>query len=590
LVRFLSALLLVSTLPAAEPWTSADLYRFRDIAEVRIHPEGSTIVWVETFADRKSDSACSNLWLISLTDRQPRQLTDGPHRDTNPRYSPDGRHLAFLSDRSESTQIWIRNFIDARPRQLTRLDSPPLAFAWSPDSTAIVYTARLAAAPPDAPWAPPEILELLHVAPPRTGLYVASVNGAVPVHIPTGKLDILGEPAWMPDGQSILVSAAEPGDDPEIYAIRLNLSGARRLTQHPGPDYSPLPSPDGSRVAWIARDRKPQSFVTAKLYVAAADGSRVKTLAGSLDRDVTQIQWSSDSRNLYFLAEDRGASHVYAARADGSVRQVTGARERLTDFSLAGNGRAAAVRSPAEIMTFPVDVPGAPVTLAAIDAPLIAARATSTPEEIEFTSAGKSMQGWIVKPPAFNPVRRYPLVLDVQDEPRRMCGVEFNLRAQILAARGFVVLCANPRGTPGFGEEFANLLATRNPGDDFDDLMRAADYLAAQPFIDPTRIHILGGMLAAFAVGQTERFRSAIAVDPTVVIPERPQRSPILVSGNFRTPTLVVDTLFASGARQLYDALQARHIESALIAAPQPSVPSRRVLLMDALTAWLSRP
>jgi acylaminoacyl-peptidase len=590
LVRLLSALLLISTLPAAEPWTSADLYRFRDIAEVRIHPEGSTIVWVETFADRKSDSACSNLWLIAPADRQPRQLTDGPHRDTNPRYSPDGRHLAFLSDRSESTQIWVRNFIEGRPRQLTRLESSPLALAWSPDSTAIAYTARLAAAPPDATWAPPAILELLHLAPPRAGLFVAPISGTAPVRIPTGKLDILGEPAWMPDGQSILVSAAEPGGDPEIYAIPLNLSGARQITHHPGPDYSPLPSPDGSRIAWIARDRKPQSFVTAKLYVAAADGSRVKALAGSLDRDVTHVQWSSDSRNLYFLAEDRGTSHVYAARADGSVRQVTGARERLTDFALADDGRAAAVRSPAEILTFPVDVPGAPVTLAAIDAPLIATRATAAPEEIEFTSAGKSMQGWIVKPPAFDPARRYPLVLDVQDEPRRMCGVEFNLRAQILAARGFVVLCANPRGTPGFGEEFANLLATRNPGDDFDDLMRAADFMAARPFIDPTRIHILGGMLAAFAIGQTERFRSAIAVDPTVVIPERPQLSPILFAQNFRTPTLVVDTLFASGARQLYDALQSRHIESALIAVPQPSVPSRRVLLMDALTAWLSRP
>jgi acylaminoacyl-peptidase len=590
LVRLLSALLLASTLSAAEPWTSADIYRFRDIPEVRIHPEGSTIVWVETFADRESDTACSNLWLASPADRQPRQLTDGPHRDTNPLYSPDGRHLAFLSDRSESTQIWIRNFIDARPRQLTRLESPPLAFAWSPDSTSIADTAHLPAAPPDAPWAPPAVLDLLPVAPPRTGLYVVPVSGAAPVHIPAGKLDIVGEPAWMPDGQSILVSAAEPGGDPEIYAIRLNLSGARQITHHAGPDYSPLPSPDGSRIAWIARDQKPQSFVTAKLYVAAADGSRMKTLAGSLDRDVTHVQWSSDSRNLYFLAEDRGLSHIYAARADGSVRQVTTGRERLTDFSLADNGRAAAVRSPAEIVTFPVDVPGAPVPLVGVDAPLIAARATSMPEEIQFSSAGKSIQGWIVKPPALDSGRRYPLVLDVQDEPRRMCGGEFDLRAQILAARGFVVLCANPRGIPGFGEEFANLLATRNPGDDFDDLMRGADYMAAEPFIDPTRIHILGGMVAAFAVGKTERFRSAVAVDPVVVIPERPQLSPILLAQNFRTPTLVVDTAFTSGARQLYDALQGRHVESAFLAVPQPSAPSRRVLLMDALAAWLSRP
>jgi acylaminoacyl-peptidase len=581
--------LLAPILFAADPWTSADLYRFRDISEVRIHPEGSNVVWVETFADRASDRTCSNLWLISPTDRQPRQLTEGAYRDTNPRYSSDGRHLAFLSDRSESTQIWVRGFIESRSRQLTRLESPPLAFAWSPDSSAIAYTAQLPGQPPDAPWAPPEILELLHVRPPRTALFVAAVSGATPVRIPIGNLDILGEPAWMPDGQSILVAAAEPGGDSEIYTVSLKLGGARQLTHHAGPDYNPLPSPDGTRIAWIARDRKPQSFVTAKLYVANADGSRVKPLAGSLDRDVTHLQWSSDSRNLYFLAEDRGVSHVYAARADGSVRPVTTARERFTDFALADNGRAAAVRSPGQIVTFPVDVPGASLTLTAPNAALIADRATSTPEEIHFPSASKSIQGWLVKPRAFDATRRYPLVLLVQDALRRMCGVEFDLRAQILAARGFVVLCANPRGTPGFGEEFANLLATRNPGDDFDDLMRGAEYLASQPYIDPARIHIIGGMLAAFAIGQTERFQSAIAIDPVVVIPERPRLSPLLFAEHFRTPTLVIDTAFAPGARQLYDGLQSRHIDSALLAIPDLSSPSRRVLLEDAIASWLTR-
>jgi acylaminoacyl-peptidase len=582
-------ILLAPALFAAEPWTSADLYRFRDVAEVRIHPEGSTIVWVETFADRASDTTCSNLWLISPTDRQRRQLTEGAHRDTNPRYSPDGRHLAFLSDRSESTQIWLRGFIEARARQFTRLNSAPLAFAWSPDGTAIAYTAQIPAAASDAPWAPPEVLELLHVQPPRTALFVAPISGTTPVRIPTGNLDILGEPAWMPDGQSLLVSAAEPGGDPEIYSIRLNLAGARQLTHHDGPDYSPLPSPDGSRIAWIARDRKPQSFVTAKLYVANADGSRVKALAGSLDRDVTHLQWSSDSRNLYFLADDGGASHIYAARADGSVRQVTTARERFTDFALADNGRAAAVRSPAEIVTFPVDLPGAPVTLAFIDAGLLAERTTAASEEIHFTSAGKSIQGWLLKPAGFDATHRYPLVVEVQDSPHRMCGVEFRLRDQVLAARGFAVVCVNTRGTPGFGEEFANLLASRNPGDDFDDLMRAADYLAAQPYIDPARIHIAGSLLAAFAIGQTERFRSAVAIDPAAVLVERPQLSPLMFAEKFRTPTLVIDTSFAPGARQLYDALQARRVISALLAIPEPSAPSRRVLLEDAIASWLAR-
>ena len=125
----------------------------------------------------------------------------------------------------------------------------------------------------------------------------------------------------MPDGQSILVSAAPPPaaanvlEGGEIYSVRVAGGECRQITRHPGPDYSPVPSPDGSRIAWIAREPKAQSYVTAKLYVANADGSRAKVLAGTLDRDVSHLQWSNDSRTVYFLADDRGATHVYAARA-----------------------------------------------------------------------------------------------------------------------------------------------------------------------------------------------------------------------------------------------------------------------------------
>ena len=195
--------------------------------------------------------------------------------------------------------------------------------------------------------------------------------GGKPRAFPLGELEIHGEPAWMPDGQSILVSAAPPPDAAnvlqggEIYAVRLSDGTRRQITHHPGPDEEPVPSPDGSRIAWIAREPKPQSYVVSKLYVANPDGSRAKVLAGSLDRDVRHPQWSSDSRTVYFLADDHGATYVYAARNDGSVRQVTNAPDRLSDFSVADTGRAVTVRAPGELITFPVDLPATPVMLAA---------------------------------------------------------------------------------------------------------------------------------------------------------------------------------------------------------------------------------
>jgi dienelactone hydrolase len=240
-------------------------------------------------------------------------------------------------------------------------------------------------------------------------------------------------------------------------------------------------------------------------------------------------------------------------------------------------------------VTFPADVRGAAAILAAPNAGMMTARATSAAEEIEFPSAGRTIQGWIVKPPAFVRERRYPLIIDVQDSPRRMCGIELSLRARIFAARGFVVLCANPRGSPGFGEEFGNLLRTRDPGDDFNDLMAGVDYLVHQGLVDPERVHIIGGLLAAWAIGQTDLFRSAVAVDPVVVYGAAPDRSPIFYTGQFHTPTLVIDRGAGTGASDLYSALRARRIEAALVHDLGEQTPTRQAAQMQAILDWFQR-
>jgi dipeptidyl aminopeptidase/acylaminoacyl peptidase len=571
-----------AALHGAQPWSVDDLWNWREVSDVRIRPDGSGVVWVESVSDRKTDLTCSTLWFASLEHREPQRLTEGACHESMPRWSADGRTLAFRS--GQTPQIRVRGFSDAQSRPLPQLPAPPLSLAWSPDGTALAYTMLAPGEATEASWAPPDILPFLRARPPKAALFVAQVNGVAAVRIPIGNLEISGDPAWMPDGKSILISASEPGGDLEIYAVALNSGGVRPISHHAGADFSPLPSPDGSRIAWISRDAGPQSYATAKLSVANADGSRAKILAGALDRDVTHIQWSSDSRTVYFLADDRGASHIWSARADGNVRQVTAARERLFGFSLADNGRAVALRAAGEMITFPVDVRGEPAKLASPNGALLAARETHTPEEIQWTSAGHAIQGWVVKPPG----RGSPLILDVQDSPRRMCGAEFNLRAQIFAARGSAVLCANTRGTPGFGEEFASVLRTRNPGDDFDDLMRGADYLAEQGLADPAKVHIMGGVLAAWAIGQTNRFRSAVAIDP-VLFGGDPQRSPMFYADNFRTPALVIDTGMGPGASELYTALKSRRVDSAFVSFPAPRRPSHDVLQLETILNWLAR-
>ena len=615
--------------PASQPFTPGDWWDWRDITAPRINADGTSVVYVESWNLREGDRTCSNLWTVSSAGAAPRRLTDGPWRDTAPAWSPDGASLAFLSDRDGSPQIWVRRLDSGVDRRITSLPALPLTVAWSPDGASLAFTAGATAPSPPAAWAPAAILPMLRRPAARVQLFVIPAAGGTPRALPLGNpehdLDIRGEPAWMPDGQTILVSADPPPDASraldggEIYAVPTAGGPPRQITRHAGPDEVPVPSPDGSRIAWLAREPKAQSYVTTKLYVANADGSRAKVLAGALDRDASLPRWSNDSRTVYFLADDRGATHVFAARNDGSVRQATTAAERLRGFSLADNGRAVTVRqtpaASAELVLFPVYLPAKPTVLAAANVAMLASRDAGAIEEIEYASGGKTIQGWIVKPPAFDGARKYPLLLQVDDAPRLMCGGELRLRAQVFAARGFVVLCANPRGTPGYGEEFGNLIRSRFPGDDFDDLMRGVDHLIAKGYVDPGRLSISGGLLAAWAIGHTDRFRTAVVrhavADWLTDVAHAPdgieraaawmgampwddpqqyvQHSPVYFAGNFRTPTLVLAGDTDPGAEELYFALQARKVDSALLRLGNEGHPSRMILEWEATLGWLTK-
>ncbi len=614
--------LVVSTvcgLAARQPLTPEDLWTWRTARDPRISPDGQWVVYVEGWRERRSDTFCANLWLVSADGRSRRRLTEGAWRDSGPRWSPDGRRLAWLSQRGAGTGMRV---VSLDPRidphgEMPLAGRDPLALAWSPDGNAIAFTARVAAAAAPVPWAPAAILPWLWPrAAERWGIFVVSVAGSgTERQVSPGDFDARGEPAWMPDGQSILTAA----EDGEIYVLAVAGGAPRQLTHAGGRNENPVPSPDGGKIAWLATAGRRQSYAVRKLYVMNADGTRAKPLSGSLDRDAAHPQWSSDSRTVYFLADDRGATHVYAARRDGTVRQATDAAEQLRGFSLADNGRAAAVRSaaatPAEVVSFTVDVSSEPVRLAAPNEALLAERETGPVEEIHYDSEGRAIQAWLVKPPRFDPAKKYPLLLAIQDAPRKMYGAGFQARAQIYAARGYVVLCANPRGTPGYGEEFGNLLRTRNPGDDFDDLMRGVDFAVAKGYIDPQRLAVTGGLLAAWAIGHTDRFRRVVArhaianrITDVATAPggrdravawmgampwEDPDQyvkhSPIFFAQNFRTPTLVLAGDPDPESEELYFALRARKVETVLMRLPGPDKPSRRILELETILGWLGK-
>lgn len=612
------------------PFRAADLATWRSVTGVRIAPEGDAAVYVESWRNRASGALESNLRIASTDGRTGKQVTEGPGRNWLPRWAsdpPQGRRtFAYLTNRTGRTEIHVVEGMGERDFGIDGVAESPFAIALSPrgDAVAFVAVALPAATSVQAAWAPAAILPFLRpTSPPHAQLFVVSVSGGPARRLTSGDLDWLGEPAWMPDGQSILC-AATAGRDAEqamqgaaIFSVRVADGAMKQSTQSAGGDSQPTPSPDGSRIAWLSTAGRAQSYNVRQLMVMNRDGSRSKQLTGAFDRDVSNPQWSSDSRTVYFLAEDAGAAHVYAARSDGSVRPVTRGDERLRDFSLADNGRAAAVRSGAreagDVISFAADLPGGVTTLYASNEHLLAEREIGAVEEMNYESAGHRIQSWLVKPPSFDPRKKYPLLLEIAG-PHAMYGYEFHPRAQIIATAGFVVLLANPRGSPGYGEEFGNLLPTRNPGDDATDLLSGVDAAIAKGFIDPKRLAISGGLVAAWILAHTDRFASAVLRNPIAdraaeiaLAPDGLRRaaselgalpwddpaqywqhSPIYFAGALKTPTLILSRAGDAQAREIYFALQARKVDSALVELPAPP-PSHAVDALEAEIAWLKK-
>lgn len=562
------------------------------------------MIWVDGWQDRTGNATYRNLWFASSDGKDRRRLTEGKWRDRSPRWSPDATRVAWLSDRGGTTRIWVRLLDRGAETALDTGAAAPLAFAWSPDGGSIAFTAGVAGKA-TADWAPADLLPLAAKPAAHAQIFVVPAAGGSARQLSNAALDFVGEPAWMPNGRSIV--CAERGG--EIFAIRAMDGVLKELTRTGDRNAEPVPSPDGSKIAFTTAAAGAHSYAVRKLAVMTADGAHVRILAGTLDRDARHPQWSNESRTVYFIADDRGATHVYAARNDGSVRQLTDGAERLRGFSLADNGRAVTVRSSATegsaVYTFATDGPAGGWTIVDADQQLLAERNWGAVEPMPFQSAGRTMQAWLVRPPAFEPAREYPLVVDLAEAPVRMRGGEFPLRAHIFAARGWVVLLVNPRGTPGYGQEFGDLLASQVPGDPAEDVLRAVDRAVAAGAIDPRRIALVGGTTAAWLLGHSDRFQAVVTRRPVVdwftfadaprwmrAFPwEDPEQywkhSPIFFAPSFHAPTLVIANRRDSQSEELFRALQARKVDSAIVTLGEG--PAAEVQEVEAAEAWVGR-
>ncbi len=655
--------------PATGPsryFTGSDLFNLEVATDPQISPDGRTIAYVRKSNDVMTDKARPTIWLIDVASGKQRPLVAGSGSYFSPRWSPDGSRIAYVASEGGAPQLYVRWLASGESAKITGLPDSPVALAWSPDGRRIAYTmfvpdepatlGKAPAKPEGAKWADPlQVIDKVtyrtddegYLKPGYYQLFTVPADGGAPRQLTFGATNAGGSVSWAPDSNSILFSAnlsknweREPVNS-EIYRIGLDGSPPTALTNRDGPDAAPAVSPDGRHVAYIGFDDKKLGYQNTQLSVMNPDGSDKRVLTAGLDRSVSNPVWSPDSHAIYVQVEDRGTNKIERVGLDGSIREIaSGLTSGELDRPYAGGEFDVARKAGVVVATV-----GDP--LHPSDIGLVASgglkRVTHLNQDLEGKVLAqvqklpvassldrRPIDAWMVTPPDFDPARKYPLILEIHGGPFAAYGPSFSSDDQLYAAAGYVVLYTNPRGSTSYGEDFANQIDKAYPGHDYDDLMSAVDAAIATGHVDPQNLFVTGGsgggVLTAWIVGKTDRFRAAATQKPVIDwasfvltsdgapyyspywFAKKPwedpmgywQRSPLSLVGNVKTPTLVVVGSEEyrtpdSEAEQFYEALQLRGIPTEFVKVPGASHggiaarPSQAAAKASAILAWFDR-
>lgn len=637
-----------------------DLETFMEMESVgspALSPDGKQIIFTRTWVDKVADRYNSNLWIVDVEGKRLRELTPGNWRDSSPLWSPDGKKIAFISDRDGSSQIHIV-WLDTREvAQLTHVENTPGSLSWSPDGKSLAFTVfipdekpilsvKLPRKPKGAKWAEPAIIiDRLSWRSdgrgplPKGNSHIFIIDaevGGTPSQLTSGDYSH-GDPEWSADGQKIYFSAIrkpepeyEQGNS-EIYSVDIKTLEIEALTDRKGPDRGPLVSPDGKWIAYAGYDDKDYTSHLSDIYLMDTAGGNKRLLAGQLPDSPSNLGWAADSSGVYYLMAEKGGSNAYFVALDGKSKKITEGSQYLTGLSLSRSGQAAAVLStfhrPGYLITFSLAKPAVLKPLVDLNQDVLAGVKLGEAEELWYKSAdGWDIQGWLIKPAEFDPAKKYPLLLWIHGGPWAMYTVGFNWEWQNFAASGYAVLYTNPRGSTGYGQDFVNGIQHSYPGKDYDDLMAGVDAAIAKGFIDKDNLFVCGGsgggVLTAWIVGQTSRFRAAVSMRPVInwhsfvgttdghmwyrqfkKYPwedplEYAVRSPLHYVANVTTPTMVMtgeaDLRTPIGqSEEYYRALKMLKKETLLVRMPEEyhgwRRPSHRLLQQLYLKEWFEK-
>jgi dipeptidyl aminopeptidase/acylaminoacyl peptidase len=525
-----------------------DVYELTGVGDPRISPDGKRVAYVSGSTDRESNETKAAIWVTPLDgSAEPRRFTFGEKRDGTPRWSPDGRWLAFVSARGDEkapAQLYVLPSEGGEARKLTDLKESVEDIAWSPDSARLTFVARVRAEDYDEEdekkRAPRRVTRLFYkldsvgwTTDRRRHVFVVDLDGGEPRRLTDGDAEH-DLPTWSPDGKRLVFSALR-GErwDMELvnrlYALDPDAGGEpEQLT---GDDLSietPSFSPDGTRIAFRAIPEDGTYPHHSQIGVMGADGSDSRLLTTSLDRqcapypDYREPIWDGD--RILFTVEDGGNVHAYAVAADGSAppELVVGGEQVIVNYDMRDGRLAYTATTHTTLRELYLGPDGRRVT----DVGRAFTQGRDLAEAERFTAVspdGYEVDAWIVRPPGFEAGKRYPTLLNIHGGPFTQYGTGFFDETQVYAGAGYVVLFANPRGGSGYSEEHGRAIrgpiAGAGPGwgtRDYEDLMAVVDTaLEKFDFVDPDRLGVIGGSyggyMTSWIVGHTNRFKAAIS-------------------------------------------------------------------------------
>jgi dipeptidyl aminopeptidase/acylaminoacyl peptidase len=664
--------------------TEKDLLAFKWVADPQISPDGSSVAYVLVTVNEKEDRYETSLWTVAVSgSSEPRRLTTGP-RDAAPRWSPDSRTLAFTRAAEDKArpQIYLLPMAGGEPRKLTDLPRGAGAPAWSPDGRRIAFSSgttdkdleeQRAAKTVKEPPKKSDVRVITRAVYRSNGqgwldpshrehVWSLTIPGgdatSEPRPLTTGRYDE-SEIRWSGDGSRIFFVSdrvEEPyydAQDSNLYAIPSAGGAMETVIDIAGPVRGAVPSPDGSTWAFVGSLNPPEAQSHTRADIFVFRGGQPRALTPGKDFEIGSsvggdqhaprggspgaLVWSPDGRSILTALTEHGRSNLFRLDvSSGRVDPLTTGDHDVMAWSATPDASRIVYTMGDDTHVGDLYVletsTRKPRRLTKVNDALFATLSLPEPEEIWYPSFdGRRINAWILKPPGFDASKKYPMIVEIHGGPHAAYGRTFTHEFQWMAAKGYVVFYVNPRGSTTYGQDFANVIQYRYPGDDFKDIMAGVDLVLARGYVDPRKVGVTGGsgggLLTNWAVTQTDRFAAAVSqrsvadwasfwytADFTLFTPtwfktnpmkdaeEFWKRSPVRYADKIVTPMLFVEgdddlrTPPAQGGEAMFRALKAQKKVAVMVRFPgethelsRSGKPSHRVERLQHIVNWFEK-